>query len=538
MTKLPSFAADRGAARRVGLIVIVLLFLTALCATLMPMRVRAAACSPPPADYGTVTSTIQIDTAGTYRVWSRLMAPNTTANSYLLEIDGSNCYIVGDSSSTPANSWTWIDYQNGDTSSRVQQNMTAGSHNIKLIGREAGVKLDRVLFVTDMNCVPTGTGDNCATAGDTEAPSIAISTPADNATVSNVVGIKADASDNVGVSKVEFFVGGALVSTDTAAPYAYDWDSKTTVNGNVTLSAKAYDVAGNSTTDSTQVKVANGDTQAPTRPGGVTAQANAYNKVTVGWQASTDNVGVAGYWVSRDGTVLGKVSTGTQYVDNSVLPNTSYSYQVSAIDAAGNTSALSDAATTKTPNTPDTIQPSPPTQLAAKAVGASQINVSWNASTDNIGVANYEVYRTEQGGAASRIATVTSTSYGDTGLKASTAYSYYVIAKDAAGNASQKSATVSATTDVKPPTNQKKTGTVKGKVTLDKRRPATATVTIFTWGYKRITSTDSKGNYALHDVPAGSYLIQYRAPGYHREINSVKVRPDKTHTKNVRLYRR
>ncbi|MBI5555734.1 MAG: fibronectin type III domain-containing protein, partial [Elusimicrobia bacterium] len=91
---------------------------------------------------------------------------------------------------------------------------------------------------------------------------------------------------------------------------------------------------------------------------------------------------------------------------------------------------------------PDTTPPTVPANLTATAISSTQINLSWTASTDNVGVAGYKVYR---GGI--QIATVTSgTTYSDTGLSPSTTYSYTVSAYDAAGNVSEQSVSVTATT--------------------------------------------------------------------------------------------
>ncbi|MGH8528308.1 MAG: sialate O-acetylesterase [Nevskiales bacterium] len=98
----------------------------------------------------------------------------------------------------------------------------------------------------------------------------------------------------------------------------------------------------------------------------------------------------------------------------------------------------------------DTAPPSTPTGLSATAISSSQINLTWTASTDNIGVAGYNIYRD---GAATPIATVTSgTGFSNTGLSANTPYVYTVDAFDAAGNTSAQSASASATTlDSTPP---------------------------------------------------------------------------------------
>src|SRR6266480_1876352 len=89
----------------------------------------------------------------------------------------------------------------------------------------------------------------------------------------------------------------------------------------------------------------------------------------------------------------------------------------------------------------DTTPPSTPTGLVATAAGGSVINLMWSASTDNVGVTGYIVKRN-----GVQVATPTATSYSDTGLSDATTYSYTVAARDAAGNVSPDSVSVSATT--------------------------------------------------------------------------------------------
>jgi subtilisin family serine protease len=80
---------------------------------------------------------------------------------------------------------------------------------------------------------------------DSVAPIVSLTTPVSGSTVSGSVTVTASASDNIGVSRVEFYVNGMLVSTRTSAPYSFSWDTRTVASGITTLSAKAYDVAGN-----------------------------------------------------------------------------------------------------------------------------------------------------------------------------------------------------------------------------------------------------------------------------------------------------
>jgi hypothetical protein len=94
----------------------------------------------------------------------------------------------------------------------------------------------------------------------------------------------------------------------------------------------------------------------------------------------------------------------------------------------------------------DTTAPSVPANLTATVISSSQINLSWSASTDNVGVTDYNVYRSTDGATFSLLANVTGTSFSSTGLAASTKYYYRVTALDAANNESAASTTVSATT--------------------------------------------------------------------------------------------
>jgi len=90
----------------------------------------------------------------------------------------------------------------------------------------------------------TGCGGGGVT-GDTTKPNVAITSPTNNSTVSGIVTIQATANDNVGVVKVEFYIDGNKVGEDTSSPYEYNWNTTQCTNGTHTITAKAYDNAGN-----------------------------------------------------------------------------------------------------------------------------------------------------------------------------------------------------------------------------------------------------------------------------------------------------
>ena len=110
------------------------------------------------------------------------------------------------------------------------------------------------------------------------------------------------------------------------------------------------------------------------------------------------------------------------------------------------------AAAVNPPGPPDTTPPSQPGTLSAAAVSSGEVDLSWGASTDNIGVTGYDVERCQGASCTSfaQIASATGTSYKDTGVSPSTSYSYRVRATDAAGNLSTYSNTATASTPAGP----------------------------------------------------------------------------------------
>jgi len=110
--------------------------------------------------------------------------------------------------------------------------------------------------------------------GDTQAPAVSITAPLNGATVVGTVAVNATASDNVGVTKVEFYLDGVLKSTDTTSPYSWSWDTTASSNGSHSLTAKAYDAALNVGT-STAVGVTVNNPTGTDISGWTVTQANA-----------------------------------------------------------------------------------------------------------------------------------------------------------------------------------------------------------------------------------------------------------------------
>jgi fibronectin type 3 domain-containing protein len=196
------------------------------------------------------------------------------------------------------------------------------------------------------------------------------------------------------------------------------------------------------------------DGQPPTAPATLDAVAVSSNRIDVTWSAATDNVAVTEYRLERcqgtNCTTFAEIAAPTQssYGDIGLQASSSYSYRVRAVDAAGNLGPYSptDAATTQPP--PDGQPPTAPATLNATAVSSSQIDLTWSAATDNVGVAGYRVERCQGAGCTifAVVASPTQTSYSDLGLQASTSYSYRVRAVDAATNFGPYSPVAGATT--------------------------------------------------------------------------------------------
>lgn len=191
------------------------------------------------------------------------------------------------------------------------------------------------------------------------------------------------------------------------------------------------------------------ETQEPPPPAGDTTPptAPALSATVVGttanlsWTTSTDDVGVTGYRVSRNGTALPGTVSGTSFADTGLAPGT-YTYAVTAVDAAGNVSAASNdvvvQVATEPPPATDSTAPSVPTSVGTTVVGNS-VNIVWDPSSDDTAVAGYRVTRN-----GTVLGTTTDTTYFDSSLPAGT-YSYTVAAFDGAGNVSAESAAAMAT---------------------------------------------------------------------------------------------
>ncbi|HSW79932.1 MAG TPA: Ig-like domain-containing protein [Candidatus Saccharimonadales bacterium] len=177
---------------------------------------------------------------------------------------------------------------------------------------------------------------------DQTPPTITLTAPTNGSALKGSATISATASDNAGgagVAKVEFYVDGALKGTDTTSPYSISWDTTTATNASHTVNAIAYDAATPANTATSGNSTVTVDNAAPSTPSNLQMTSNTFTSITLSWTASSDNVGVTGYRVSRNGTVLTTTSGSSfSYIDSGLTASTTYSYSVVALDAVGNAS--------------------------------------------------------------------------------------------------------------------------------------------------------------------------------------------------------
>ncbi|WP_179215629.1 fibronectin type III domain-containing protein [Paenibacillus sp. MY03] len=306
------------------------------------------------------------------------------------------------------------------------------------------------------------------------------------------------------------------------------------------------------------------DTTAPTTPTNLTSPSKTNTSVTLTWTASTDNVGLAGYEIYANGGLVGTTIGGgtTSFNVTGLSPNTAYSFTVKAKDTSGNLSAASSALSVTTDSTPvpvwelcagennwcsftgtkevrygagsswnygtytnsvmcsnntfgdaapgqykscfvnmatggggggggDTQAPTAPTGLASPSKTSISVSLSWTASTDNVGVTGYEIYN----GSTLAGTTTGATSYTVTGLSASTAYSFTVKAKDAAGNISAASSALSVTTNASGGTTP--TGSITREYWTGITGPTVASIPLSTTpsGISTLTSFQAPSNW-------------------------------------------
>jgi len=280
---------------------------------------------------------------------------------------------------------------------------------------------------------------NIITVPEMVSPTVSLTAPASGSSASGTVSVAASATDNVGVTKVEFYVNGALAATDTATPYVYSWNTSALAAGTYTLMAKAYDAAGNAGQSSTVSVSVVKDTTAPTvsvtsPAGGVTLTGTAV--ITA---SASDNVGVSKVEFYGNGVLLSSTNvTPYSYTWNTAsAANGSYTLTGKAYDAAGNIGTSSSVLVTVKNTVADTTAPTVSISSPAASATVSGTATVTTTASDNVGVNKVEFY---VNGALQATDTASPYSFSwNTSSLANGSYTLSCKAYDAAGNVGQSS---------------------------------------------------------------------------------------------------
>lgn len=220
----------------------------------------AAACENTK-EYGAVTVAVpKLPSKGEYTIWTRMQAPDTVHNRYSLEINGVTCFVVGGSSITPGE-WVWVSHHDGILSSKVRYDFdkTTGN-NLKLIGTDNGVKIDRLLIMKSA-CIPEGMGGNCQSesmqVSMTNVSGATEIMPPSNGPVSGLYLPSPTVSQNYPrIKSVIYYVDGKSVPTTTD----FRIDTTLLTNGIHRISIKIMYKDGTAANEATNLAVENEQT--------------------------------------------------------------------------------------------------------------------------------------------------------------------------------------------------------------------------------------------------------------------------------------
>jgi parallel beta-helix repeat protein len=295
-----------------------------------------------------------------------------------------------------------------------------------------------------------------SSGADTQPPTVPGSLAVQSSTQSSVTLSWNPSTDNVGVVGYGAYQSAVPVGHTAQLNFTFTGLSCGTSSA---FGIDAYDAAGNRSAQASVIASTSPcpDMQAPSQPTGLALTSRTTSSLSFTWAASTDNIGVVGYGVYTAGTRVGTASSA-MYTVTGLACGTSHTIGVDAYDAAGNRSTQA-IVTMATSPCPDTQSPSAPTNLSPSGATQTSLTLSWAASSDNVGVAGYNIYAN-----STEVASTTGTSYTVNNLTCGTSYTLAVETYDGAGNRSPQ-ASVSASTSACPASVSSCTGVNIGPTT-------------------------------------------------------------------------
>ena len=311
-------------------------------------------------------------------------------------------------------------------------------------------------------------------------------------------------TDNVAVSKYIVTVNGAIRPPTTHGQIVINNLLSET---DYLAEVRAEDTSGNISTPAV-VTFRTSDGTKPTTPTNAEARDITMKSANLHWSASSDDNGVKGYSIEKDGKVVGTVN-GLAYPLIFLDAGTEYQYSIIAYDEAVN---RSEPALVTFRTVADTSPPSKPEELVAIKWTTKFISFHWKPATDNIGVVQYEVFKD---GVLLPLIEGNNPAYAVGDLLPGVAYTFTVKSVDASGNRSAASDPLTVTTRaLEPPQNVKVVSIVPGFLTVNWTAPVGAT------GYTAIRQSAS-GHFTVHGVVTtttfpvlpGTYTITVIATG-------------------------
>ena len=190
-----------------------------------------------------------------------------------------------------------------------------------------------------------------------------------------------------------------------------------------------------------QIASANVDTVPPMPPRGLSIGGLTCNSGDLSWNASSTTQGLTAYDIYHDGQHMLRVPANRLNATLPLSPGAKWAIYMNAVDEAGNVSQASEALTINTPQCKlDASSPSVPTNFSGTTAGTTA-TLSWNASTDNVVVTAYDIYRNGK-----KVGSTGELTFSESGLAPNITYQYTAIARDAQQNASPPSGAISLTT--------------------------------------------------------------------------------------------
>lgn len=232
----------------------------------------------------------------------------------------------------------------GPTYSTAWNTATAsnGSHTVTAIATDTvGLTATSSVTVTVANTVTP--------------PTVSITTPANGAVVLATVSVAANATSSLGIASVQFQIDGVNLGGAVTGPgptYTTSWNTTTATNGAHTVSAIATDMSGNTATSSENVTVSNFSNVEPVISG-VAANSITSSTATVNWTTNEPSTSQVAYGLTSSygmsSTLNSTLVTSHAVALSGLTTSTTYHFQVTSVDANGNSSSSPDSTFTTAP---------------------------------------------------------------------------------------------------------------------------------------------------------------------------------------------